>query len=79
MKWFYDKEINDMVDKYKIVLVVGSVEFIFELNIIVYNGLINDMVMDNKIVLVFKYLCCIISKEIKEVLDEILKVLGVVL
>ncbi|WP_338642724.1 putative phage tail assembly chaperone [Yersinia bercovieri] len=68
-----------MADKHKIVLAVGSVELIFEPNTTAYNGLINDMAMDNKIAPAFKYLRRIISKETKDALDEILKTPGAAL
>lgn len=68
-----------MADKHKIVLAVGSIELTFEPNTTAYNGLINDMAMDNKIAPAFKYLRRIISKETKDALDEILKTPGAAL
>ncbi|WP_409311541.1 putative phage tail assembly chaperone [Pectobacterium sp. B1J-3] len=63
----------------KIVLAIAGKELTFEPNTVAYNGLINEMAMDNKIAPAVTYLRRIASAESKNDLDELLKLPGAAL
>lgn len=56
----------------KIVLAIAGKELTFEPTTVAYNGLINDMAMDNKIAPAVTYLRRIVSADSKNDLDELL-------
>lgn len=57
----------------KITLVIAGKELVFEPNTVAYNGLINDMAMDNKVAPAVTYLRRIVSAAHKADLDELLQ------
>ncbi|QYM92229.1 putative phage tail assembly chaperone [Dickeya zeae] len=63
----------------KITLSVSGKELSFEPNTVAYNGMINDMAMDNKVAPAVTYLRRIVVTKDKETLDELLKLPGAAL
>ncbi len=59
-----------------ITLIIAKQEITFEPNMVAYNGMINDMAMDNKIAPVVTYLRRIVKSESKTALDELLAIPG---
>ncbi|MEX9891298.1 putative phage tail assembly chaperone [Providencia rettgeri] len=58
--------------KKTITLIINEKEISFEPNITAYNGMINDMSLDNKVAPITTYLKRIVTHECKEFLDELL-------
>ncbi len=59
-----------------ITLTINEKDVSFEPNITAYNGMINDMTMDNKVAPLTTYLKRIVTAESKEYLDELLSFPG---
>ncbi|BBV00949.1 putative phage tail assembly chaperone [Providencia rettgeri] len=59
-----------------ITLTINEKDVSFEPNITAYNGMINDMSMDNKVAPLTTYLKRIVTAESKEYLDELLSFPG---
>lgn len=59
-----------------ITLTIGDKDISFEPNITAYNGMINDMSMDNKVAPITTYLKRIVCTDSKAFLDELLAIPG---
>ncbi|MGL5953486.1 MAG: putative phage tail assembly chaperone [Providencia rustigianii] len=60
--------------KKTITLTINEKDISFEPNITAYNGMINDMSLDNKVAPITTYLKRIVTPECKEFLDELLAI-----
>lgn len=60
--------------KKTITLTINEKDISFEPNITAYNGMINDMSLDNKVAPITTYLKRIVTPESKEFLDELLAI-----
>ena len=60
--------------KKTITLTINDKDISFEPNITAYNGMINDMSLDNKVAPITTYLKRIVTPESKEFLDELLAI-----
>lgn len=60
--------------KKTITLTINEKDISFEPNITAYNGMINDMSLDNKVAPITTYLKRIVTPESKDFLDELLAI-----